>query len=156
MGIGDSNYATCPDTRKSVSGYSVFLNEAPVTMKSGMQKTTALSVTEAELFAATQCAQDMLNVMHVLNGMSLKVRKPLYLKIDNKGAIDLINNYSVGGRTKHIDVRQYFLRKLREQKVIKVIWIPSKTNYSDLFTKNLHGPLFEKHAATFVMEKLIE
>ena len=70
MCVCDSNYATCPDKRKSVSGYSVFLNEAPVTMKSGMQKTTALSVMEAELFAATQCAQDMLYVMHVLNGMA--------------------------------------------------------------------------------------
>ena len=139
MGISDSNYATRPDTRKSVSGYSVFLNDAPVTMKSGMQKTIALSVAEAELFAATQCAQDMLYVMHILNGIGLKVREPLFLKMDNKGAIDLINNYSVGGRTKHVDMCQYFLRELRKKKVIKVIWLA-----------------FEKHTKTFVLKKVCE
>ena len=156
MGVSNSNYTTCLDTRKSVSGYLVFLNGAPVTIKSGMQKTTALSVAEAEIFAAMQCTQDMLYVMHVLNVMCLKVRKPLLLKMDNKGAIDLINNYSVGGRMKHVDVRQYFLRELCEQKTVKVIWVPSEMNCSDLFTKNLHRPMFEKHAVTFVSEKSVK
>ena len=154
-GISDSNYVTCSETRKSVSGYSVFLNGAPVTMKSGMQKIIALSVTEAKLFAATQCAQDMRYVMHILEGAGLKVKKPLELRVDNKGAIDLINNYSIGGRTKQIDVHQYFLRDLKENNIIKTTWIPGEENCSDLFTKNLSSPLFKKHAATFVSKKCV-
>ena len=107
------------------------------------------------MLSATQCAQDMLYIMHVLEGAGLKVRKPLMLKMDNKGAIDLINNYSVGGRTKHIDIRQYFLRKLKEKEIVKTTWIADAENCSDLFTKNLSGPLFEKHAATFISEKSV-
>ena len=38
----------------------------PTSMKSNMQLCVTLSVTEAELVAATQCAQDMLYVMRVL------------------------------------------------------------------------------------------
>ena len=65
----------------------------------------ALSVTEAELFAATQCAQDMLFVMHILNSLGLKVELPMVLEIDNRGAVDITNNWAIGGRTKHVEVK---------------------------------------------------
>ena len=155
-GVSDSNYATCPNTRRSVSGWTVFLCGAPVAMKSVMQKIVALSVTEAELFSGTQCAQDMLYVMHILDGMKLKVKTPMKLSMDNQGAVDLVNGYSCGGRTKHIEVRQYFLRDLKEQGLVEVEWIPGATNCSDLFTKNLPGATFEKHAKHFVSERKTE
>jgi len=148
-GKADSNYATCPDTRKSVSGYSTFLCDAPVTMKSGMQKVVALSVSEAELYSGTLCSQDMLYVMRVLESIGLKVQKPMIMEMDNKGAVDLANNWSVGGRTRHVEVRQYFLRELKEQNLIKMIWCPGDSNESDLFTKNLGGPDFEKDTKAF-------
>ena len=34
--------------------------------------------------------------------------------------------------------------------MIKVKWIPTEDNSTDLFTKNLFGPLFEKHASVYV------
>ena len=51
-GQSDSDYAKCPVTRRSVSGYSAFLEGAAVTVKSAMQKIVSLSVTEAEIVAA--------------------------------------------------------------------------------------------------------
>eukprot|EP00957_Ditylum_brightwellii_P007108 539425-Ditylum_brightwellii.AAC.1 len=47
-GMSDSDYAKCPVTRRSVSGYSTFLEGAPITVKSAMQRIVALSVTKAE------------------------------------------------------------------------------------------------------------
>jgi len=46
-GKSDSYYATCPTTRKNVSGYGVFLEGAPITVKSLIQRIIALSITEA-------------------------------------------------------------------------------------------------------------
>jgi hypothetical protein len=106
-------------------------------------------VTEAELVAATQCVQDMLFNMRILESMGLKVKKPMILEIDNKGAVDLTHNWSVGGQTRHIEVRQYFLRDLKEENIIITKWIAGDDNSSDLCTKNLGGPLFEKHLATY-------
>ena len=148
-GRSDSNFATCPDTRRSVSGWRVMLENCPITMKSAMQKIVALSVTEAELFAAVQCAQDMLFVMRILKSMQLQVELPMILEVDNKGAVDIANNWSVSGRTKHIDTKQYFLRQMKEEGIIKVIWIPGIINDSDIFTKNLPGVDFRKHAKIF-------
>jgi hypothetical protein len=56
-----------------------------------------LSVTEAKTVAAVECTQDMLFGMHLLESMGLKVKKPMVLEIDNKGAKDLAHNWSIGG-----------------------------------------------------------
>ena len=87
-GRSDSDYAKDLDTRRSVSGYSSFLCGAPVTMKSQTQRCVTLSVTEAELVGATSCAQDMIFGMRVVESMGLKVKKPMILKVDNKGSKD--------------------------------------------------------------------
>jgi hypothetical protein len=39
---------------------------------------------------------------------------------------------------------------LKEQNLVRTIWIPGDTNSTDMYTKNLAGPLFEKHARTYV------
>jgi len=92
-------------------------------MKSSMQNCVMLSVTEAELVSATNCAQHILYNMQILESLGLKVKKPMILWMDNKGAIDLANNWSVGGCTRHVDVRYYFLRELKEEGILEVKWI---------------------------------
>ena len=150
-GRSDSDYAK-EDSRKSVSGHRVLLNGAPVMFKSGTQRIVALSVCEAELYAGISCAQDMLYVKHVIESLGLKVKLPMKLEMDNKGAVDLANNWSVGGRTRHIGTKIEFLRGYKENGVLEVVWIPGSENEADLFTKNLGGPLFRRFAPVFVGE----
>ena len=52
----DSDYAKDPQSQRSVSGGRVLLCGAPVTFRSSTQKTVALLVTEAELYATVICA----------------------------------------------------------------------------------------------------
>ena len=94
----------------------------------------------------------MLYEMHLLESMGLEVQKPMILEVDNKGAVDLANNWSVGGRTRHIDVRQCFLRELKEEGVFIVKWIAGSKNDSDMFIKNLEGPLFERFSQLYFGE----
>jgi len=119
-GRSDSDFAKDIISRRSVSGCSTFLCGAPVSIRSKMQDCVTLSVTEAELVAATQCAQDMLFVMRVLESMDLKVKKPMIREVDNKGAKDLAHNWSIGGRTHHVDVKYHFFRELKENGIILV------------------------------------
>jgi hypothetical protein len=148
-GKSDSEYGK-DESRKSVNGWAVWLCLAAVVFRSKMMPIIALSVTEAELFAATQCAQDMLFVMCILNSLGLKVELPMILEIDNRGAVDITNNWAIGGRTRHVEVKQYFLRELKEMGLIVCKWCNGAKMTSDLFTKNLAGPLFDKHAQSFV------
>ncbi len=82
--------------------------------------------------------------------MGFKVKLPMTLKMDNKGAVDLANNWSIGGCTRHVDARQCFLRELKESKVMDIWWIKCSENNADSFTKNLDGPTFEKCIRTLV------
>jgi len=115
-----------------------------------MQKIVALSVTEAELIAATSNAQDMMYVKRLLESVGLKVALPMVLELDNRGTVDLVNNYSVGGCTRHMETRQYYLREWKEQGVMLVKWKPGTENSSDLYTKNLARKSFEKPARAYV------
>jgi hypothetical protein len=91
------------ETRRCVSGIITFLCGAVIALRSKMMPMVALSVTEAELFAAVMCLQDMLFIMRIIESMGLRVKKPMILEIDNKGAKDLVNNWSVGGRLRHVE-----------------------------------------------------
>jgi hypothetical protein len=55
LGISDSDYAKDIVTRKSVSGYIVFLNKSLISARSKMQECVTLSVSEAELMALIAC-----------------------------------------------------------------------------------------------------
>ena len=73
----------------------------------------------------------------------------MVLKVDNKGAVGLAKSWTVGGRTRHVDVRQYFLRELKEEGLILVEWISGDDMSSDIFTKNPAINVFEKHVKAF-------
>jgi hypothetical protein len=110
------------------------------------QRSVTLSTAEAELAAAAACAQDLSHAMRVLESVGSKVKKPMILEIDNKGAVNFTNNWSVRGRTRHVEVRQCFLRELKEQNIIHTVRISEDEMSSDLFAKNLDRPLFERDA----------
>jgi hypothetical protein len=105
-----------------VRGHAVFLNDAPISEKSKVQQCVTLSITEAESNSGADCAQDMLFAMRVLESMGLRIKKPMPLFIDNKGAVDHANNWTTGGRMRHASVRLHFLRELKELGLINNWW----------------------------------
>eukprot|EP00957_Ditylum_brightwellii_P156829 11936304-Ditylum_brightwellii.AAC.1 len=115
-----------------------------------MMPIVTLSVTEAELFAVVLCAQVMMCAMKILNSMGLQVELPMIVYLDNKGAKDFVNNWSIGGHTRHVEVKQYFLRELKEDGIIECCWKKGQEMTLDIFTKNCACPLFDKHVMKFV------
>ena len=156
-GRSDSDYAANKDDRRSISGGVVYLEGCPITFRSSTQKFVSLSVTEAESAAGVMVAQDMLYVYRLLESIGLSVELPMLLEIDNKGAVDLANNWSVGGRTRHVDVRNHFLRELKDEGLIVVKHVPGDENEADIFTKNTTATVFNKHIPNFVgIDKYME
>lgn len=52
-------------------------------------------------------------------------------------AIDFLKSPIENYRTKHIDVKMFFVRDLLNQEIFEVNYIKSKANLADMFTKPL-------------------
>jgi hypothetical protein len=113
--------------------------------RSTTQRHVTLSVTEVESAAGVTEAQDMVYCHNVLTSIGLKVKLPMVLEMDNKGAVDLANSLSVGGRTRHVDVCMHYLRELKDQGMIVIKHISGEDNETDIFTKNTSTATFNKH-----------
>ena len=73
----------------------------------------------------------------VLEEMTVEVKKPLVLQIDNKSSINLTKNPVLHGRSKHIEARFHFLRKKVNRGELEVRHCSSEPQLADIFTKGL-------------------
>ena len=74
-----------------------------------------------------------------------KVAEPMYVQVDNSGAVFIMSNDSVSDRTKHIDIRHRWISSFVPHQIY-VGHVPTEENYSDIFTKNTTEATFTKHA----------
>jgi hypothetical protein len=49
-----------------------------------------------------------------------------------------------------VHTSNYFLRELKEEGLIHVMWKDGSKMSADIFTKNATGPIFNKHASRYV------
>ena len=49
-------------------------------------------------------------------------------------------------RTKHVDVREHYVRQYVEDGLVKIVFVKSEENEADIYTKNIYGTIFKKHA----------
>ena len=91
-----------------------------------------MSVTEAECVAAASCVQDMMYGKNFLESLGLKVKLPMVLEMDNKGGVDIFNNWSIAGNTRAVSIWFAYIRELKEAGILEIKWIPGEENDSDL------------------------
>jgi hypothetical protein len=151
-GLCDSDYAGDRDTRRSVSGYVVYLNDALISWKSKGQRQVTLSSTEAEYVAIADICIELVFVKMLIESLGLKVMLPIQVQGDNIGAIFLAGNSTSGQRTRHIDIRYHYVRELVEQGIINISFVKTLENDADVYTKNLSADLFNKHTDKYMEE----
>jgi hypothetical protein len=88
-----------------------------------------------------------------LRSMGVKVDLPILFHVDNVGAIFIGTNVTVSQRSKHIDTRYHFVREYVQDGFIHIIFVRTKDNDADIFTKNLSDDLHTRHASKIVGEK---
>ncbi|GKC69852.1 putative RNA-directed DNA polymerase, partial [Tanacetum coccineum] len=91
-GYADSDWAKCPKTRKSVSGYCVFYNGNLISWKSKKQATLSKSSTEAEYRSFGSAACEIIWILKIMKDLKVEVNLPVSLFCDNKAALQLAVN----------------------------------------------------------------
>ena len=76
------------------------------------------------------------------------------VRVDNVGAIFMTNNITTKSHTKHMVIRYMYVNEYVEDDIVKIIFVNSTDNDSNIFTKNLSAELHKKHSKKMVGEKL--
>jgi hypothetical protein len=142
VGYADSDWGSDLDTRRSTTGYVFMMAGGPISWKSCLQHTVALSSSEAEYMALSAAAQEAVYLRQLCVSLSIPTTAATTIYEDNSGCIDMSSNPTMNARTKHIDLRYHFTRERCLTGEIDVTKIPTAQNLADMFTKSLPVQVF--------------
>jgi hypothetical protein len=105
------------------------------------------------MYALTETIKEVPFLIQLLLFIDVKVKLPVQVKVDNMGAIYMSENSTPSARTHHADIRQKFTADLQDKGLVKVDFVKSEDNTSDILTKNVSVDLFKYHTKHIVMDK---
>jgi hypothetical protein len=160
LGYIDSSWADNLEKRQSTLGYIFFLGpKNPISWYSTLQKTIALSSTEAEYMALKEAGKEAIYLYNSLESiknilqLNLKLPRPAIIT-DSKSAQDLAENAKFHKRTKHIDIAFHYIRELVAEKRVIITHCPSKENLADPFTKAIPREQFRDFISRLRLSKV--
>ncbi|KAM1105537.1 hypothetical protein ACFX13_002546 [Malus domestica] len=142
VGYVDSDYAGDLDKRRSTTGYLFTMAKWPVSWRSTLQSTVALSTMEAEYMAIAEAVNEAIWIHGLIKNLGI-YQKQVELHCDSQSVIHLSKYQVYHSRTKHIDVRFHFIREILSKRKIILHKVPTADNPADMLTKALRLAKFE-------------
>ncbi|CAI7837848.1 unnamed protein product [Closterium sp. NIES-53] len=144
IGYVDADHAGDSDNRRSRTGYIYRLEPiGPISWQSSKQELIALSSAEAEYIALCSATKEGLYLRELLEEAKLAELPNFTVFCDNQSAIRIANKNGFANRTKHIALRDFFVKDEIEKGKLELSYCPTSEMAADYLTKKLGKQKFE-------------
>ena len=149
VGFFDSDWGGSIDDIRSTSGYCFTFGSNIFSWSSKKQETVAQSTAEEEFVVPTAAVNQALWLRKILMDLNLEQKESTEIFVDNQAAIAISHNPVFHGKTKHFNIKLFFLREVQKEEFVTLVYCKSEDQLADLFTKPLPISQFE-----FLRQKL--
>ncbi|RVW45799.1 Retrovirus-related Pol polyprotein from transposon RE1 [Vitis vinifera] len=133
----DADWAGCMNTRRSITGWCVFLGDALISWKSKKQDRVSKSSTKSEYRAMSLACLEIIWLRGLLAELDFFETDPTPLHAYYTSAIQITTNLVYYECTKHIEVDCHSIHEAFEARVITLPHISTDLQFADIFTKAL-------------------
>ncbi|GKD63807.1 ribonuclease H-like domain-containing protein [Tanacetum coccineum] len=144
VAYSDVDWAGCPTNRRSTSGYYVFLGNNLLSWSSKRQPTLSRSSAKAEYHGVTNAVTETCWLHNLLGELHTLLSSSTLVYCDNVIAVYLSCNPVQHQHIKHIEIDIHFICDLVDVGQVRVLHVPSRYQFADIFTKGLPSALFEE------------
>ncbi|GJX21925.1 ribonuclease H-like domain-containing protein [Tanacetum coccineum] len=133
----------CPSTRRSTSGYYVFLGDNLLSWSTKRQHTISRSSAEAKYRGVANVVVETAWIRNLLRELHSPLLTATLVYCDNVSEVYMSANPVQHQRTKHIEIDIHFVHDMVKAGHVRILHVPSRFQYADIFTKGLPSALFE-------------
>ena len=145
--FADSDWASDQDSRRSTDGHCALRNGGTVSESCMKHPCVAHSSAEAEFMEASKAALQVVWLRRTLAAFGHHQRGATPLGEDNRACQLMSEAAGQMDRVKHIDLRDWSLKEKVAEGVVRLHAVPDALMPTDIFTKALPLPTFERHCA---------
>ena len=141
----DNDWAGCPETRRSTTGFLITLLGATINYGSRTQATIALSSAEAELYAINTGATEALHLRNLLMELFNVQKVNIKIHTDSSSGKSMATRIGSSRKAKHIDLKHLFIQQLISHDIVRLNKIHTNENPADIFTKYISTETLHRH-----------
>jgi hypothetical protein len=132
----------------------ITLGSAPIATRSVKQKLVALHSTDAEVIAVTEAATYVLWLRVLLAELQFTLESPIPVHQDNTSAILIYNGSGKFKRSKHMMVKQQYIKDLIDRNIIHFKYLNTNDMLADIGTKPINGRQLQHFITNLGMEQV--
>jgi hypothetical protein len=138
----DADWAGCPDSRRSTSGFCIYLGDNLISWSSKRQTTVSRPSADAEYRAVAHAVAECCWIRQLLQELHVSLTSATVVYCDNVSAVYMTANPVHHRRTRHIEIDIHFVREKVALGQVRVLHVPSSHQFADIMTKGLPVQLF--------------
>jgi len=140
----DASHAGNLVTRRSHTGFIIYLNNSPISWFSKRQNTVESSTFGSELVALRIAIEHIKALRIKLRMLGIPIEEPSYILGDNESVIKSTSRVEATLNKKHQAICWHTVREAAAGGWVRIGWEPGDSNTADIFTKSLDTPKRDK------------